>query len=241
MQRSGSTLVEQILASHSAIEGTAELNELIAIGQQLAESARALGISLDRQLERMSADEIRAIGESYVERTRAYRIEGKPFFTDKMPNNWIYGALIRLALPNARIIDVRRHPLACGFSNWKQFYAKGCNHSYSLETMGLHYADYVRMMRHIDAVQPGAVHRIIYENLLDDLDGELRRLLDYLSLPFEESCLSFYSTERAVRTISAEQVRQPINRKGLDQWRPYERWLGPLKSALGDVLEDWAS
>jgi hypothetical protein len=156
-----------------------------------------------------------------------------------MPANWLYVGVIRLALPNAKIIDVRRHPLDCCFSNWKQLYGKGLEHSYSMENMGRYYADYVRLMRLVDRADPGKIHRVIYERLVDDVEGEVRKLLDYLELPFDEACLDFHSNERSVRTISAEQVRKPINRSGLDQWRPYEQWLGPLKAALGPTLEDW--
>jgi hypothetical protein len=187
----------------------------------------------------MGRDEVCALGEDYLERARVYRLTEKPSFTDKMPNNWMYVGIIRLCLPNAKIIDVRRHPLDCCFSNWKQLYGKGLEHTYSMQHMGRYYADYVRLLRHIDKVQAGLVHRVIYERLVDDVEGEVRRLLDYLGLPFDESCLNFHSNERSVRTISAEQVRQPINRKGVDQWRPYEQWLGPLKEALGTALEDW--
>ena len=147
--------------------------------------------------------------------------------------------LIRLALPNARIIDARRHPMACGFSNFKQNYASGVIFSYSQETIGHFYRDYVRFMDHIDRVQPGTVHRILNERLIDDLEGEVRRLLDFIGVPFDPACLDFHRNKRAVATPSAEQVRRPINRDGVDTWRDYERWLGPLKDALGPALERW--
>ena len=239
MQRSGSTLDEQILDSHPQIEGTAELSELPSIVREQGEIAHRRCITFAEHLRRMSGDRLRALGEEYVERTRVYRSTGKPFFTDKMPPNWMYVGVIRLILPKAKIIDVRRNPLACCFSNWKQLYGKGLEHSYSMENMGRFYADYVRLMRLMDQVQPGAIHRLIYDRLVDDLDGEARRLLDYLGLAFDEACLNFHANERSVRTISAEQVRRPINRQGLDQWRPYEQWLAPLKEALGSTLEDW--
>jgi hypothetical protein len=156
-----------------------------------------------------------------------------------MPPNWMYVGIIRLFLPNAKIIDVRRHPLACCFSNWKQLYGKGLEHTYSMENMGRYYADYVRLLRRVDTVQPGKIHRVIYDRLVDNVEGEVRGLLDYLGLEFDEACLNFHANERSVRTISAEQVRRPINREGLDPWRPYEQWLGPLKDALGSALEDW--
>jgi Flp pilus assembly protein TadD len=239
MQRSGSTLVEQILDSHPQIEGTAELTDLPTIVREQGEIAHRRGISFTEHLSRMSPEEMRALGQDYLERASVYRLTDKPFFTDKMPANWIYVGVIRLILPNARVVDVRRHPLACCFANWKQLYGRGLEHTYSMENMGLYYADYVRLLRLIDHVQPGKVHRVIYERLVDDVEGEVRRLLDYLGLPFDEACLNFHSNERSVRTISAEQVRRPINREGLDQWRPYEQWLGPLKDALGTALEDW--
>ena len=239
MQRSGSTLVEQILDSHPAIEGTAELPDFLAIVREQGEIAHRRDINFNEHLRRMSSDELNALGAQYIERTRAYRVTDKPHFTDKMPANWLYVGVIRLALPNAKIIDVRRHPLDCCFSNWKQLYGKGLEHSYSMENMGRYYADYVRLMRLVDRADPGKIHRVIYERLVDDVEGEVRKLLDYLELPFDEACLDFHSNERSVRTISAEQVRKPINRSGLDQWRPYEQWLGPLKAALGPTLEDW--
>ena len=239
MQRSGSTLVEQILDSHPEIEGTAELTEFPTIVREQGDIAHRRGITFSEHLRRMSPEELRALGEEYLKRARVYRLTEKPHFTDKMPANWMYVGVIRLALPNARIIDVRRHPLACCFSNWKQLYGKGLEHTYSMEHMGRYYADYVRLLRLLDAVQPDKIHRVIYERLVDDLEGEVRRLLDYLGLRFDEACLNFHSSQRSVRTISAEQVRRPINREGLDQWRPYEQWLDPLKQALGPVLEDW--
>jgi len=239
MQRSGSTLVEQILDSHPQIEGTAELSEFPTLIREQGDIAHRRGISFSEHLRRMSADDMRALGEDYIKRASVYRQTAKPFFTDKMPPNWLYVGAIRLFLPNARIVDVRRHPLACCFANWKQLYGSGLEHTYSMENMGRYYADYVRLMRLMDKVQPGKIHRVIYERLVDDVEGEVQRLLDYLGLPFDEACLAFHSNERSVRTISAEQVRRPINRDGLDQWRPYEQWLGPLKQALGPALEDW--
>ena len=239
LQRSGSTLVEQILDSHPQIEGTAELTELPTIIREHSDIAHRQGLSFEDYLRRMSAGDLKALGEDYIERTRVYRLTDKPFFTDKMPVNWLYVGIIRLVLPNARIVDVRRHPLACCFANWKQLYGKGLEHTYSMEHMGRYYADYVRLLRTVDEAQPGRIHRVIYERMVDDTEGEVRRLLDYLGLPFDEACLNFHSNERSVRTISAEQVRRPINREGLDRWKPYEQWLGPLKGALGSALETW--
>jgi tetratricopeptide (TPR) repeat protein len=239
MQRSGSTLIEQILDSHPMIEGTAELTELPTIIREQGEIANRRGISFNEHLRRMTPDDLHALGQEYLRRSRTYRLTDKPFFTDKMPTNWLYAGIIRLILPDAKIVDVRRHPLDCCFANWKQLYGKGLEHTYSMEAMGRYYADYVRLLRLMERVQPGKIHRVIYERVVDDLEGEVRHLLDYLGLPFDEACLDFHSNERSVRTISAEQVRRPINRRGLDRWKPYEKWLGPLKDALGPALEDW--
>ena len=237
LPRAGSTLVEQILSSHSQVEGTMELPDVAAIIQGLTrrgeveEAARYPEVvaSLDR-------DELRALGEQYLARTRIQRKRGTPFFIDKMPNNWAYVGLIALMLPNAKIIDARRHPLSCCFSAYKQHFARGQHFSYSLEDLGRYYRDYVTLMAHFDAVLPGRVHRVVYERMVDDTETEVRRLLGYCGLPFEESCLRFYENDRAVRTASSEQVRQPIFRDSVEQWRNYERWLGPLVSALGPVL-----
>ena len=239
MQRSGSTLIEQILDSHPLIEGTAELTELPTIIREQGEIANRRGISFNEHLRRMTPVDLHALGQDYLRRSRTYRLTDKPFFTDKMPTNWLYAGIIRLILPDAKIVDVRRNPLDCCFANWKQLYGKGLEHTYSMEGMGRYYADYVRLLRLMERVQPGKIHRVIYERVVDDLEGEVRHLLDYLGLPFDEACLDFHSNERSVRTISAEQVRRPINRRGLDRWKPYEKWLGPLKDALGPALEDW--
>jgi hypothetical protein len=153
-----------------------------------------------------------------------------------MPNNCLYVGLIHLILPNARIIDVRRHPLGCCFSCFKQHFARGQSYTYGLEDIGRYYRDYVELMAHVDAVLPGRVYRVFYERLIEDTEAEVRRLLAYCDLPFEQGCLKFYENERAVRTASSEQVRQPIFREGLEQWRHYEPWLDPLKAALGPVL-----
>lgn len=245
MPRSGSTLVEQILASHPQIEGTAELPDIIILARELEQAigtfseqtwVRYPGILAD-----LSADELERLGNVYLERTRVQRRTDRPFFTDKMPNNWLHVGLIRMILPRAKVIDIRRNPLACGFSNFKQHYARGQEFSYDLDHFGQYYRDYVRLMRHFDEVSPGFVHRVIYEQLVEDPAGEVTKLLEFLELPFDEACLRFYETKRDVRTASAEQVRQPINSKGLDQWRRFERWLGPLKRALGPVLKDWES
>ena len=181
----------------------------------------------------------RALGEGYIASTRLQRKLGRPFFIDKMPNNFQFVGLISLILPNARIIDARRHPLATCFSAFKQHFAQGQAFSYDLADLGGYYRDYVELMAHFGRVLPGRVCRVIYEDLIEDTEGEVRRMLDHLGLPFEPACLTFYDTDRAVRTVSSEQVRRPIFRDGLDQWRNYEPWLGPLKDALGPALEGW--
>jgi tetratricopeptide (TPR) repeat protein len=238
LPRAGSTLIEQILASHSMIEGTMELPNIPAIAKELFDIGRNTGAAgYTEVLARCSAEECRAMGERYLADTRIQRRSGAPFFIDKMPNNFAHVELIRLALPRAKIIDARRHPLGCCFSGFKQHFARGQNFTYSLPEIGAYYHDYVELMAHYDAVQPGRVHRVIYESMVADTETEVRRLLDYCDLPFEESCLRFYDNERAVRTASAQQVRQPIFTAGVDHWRHFEPWLGPLKEALGPVLD----
>ena len=237
MPRAGSTLVEQILSSHSAIEGTNELPEMITMARELRSLAESddAGAYAD-VLAGMNPEALRELGEQYLERTRVHRKTDSPHFIDKMPNNFLHLAMIRLALPNAKIIDARRHPMACCFSNFKQHYARGQRFSYGLTDVGFFYAEYVGLMAHFDAVQPAQIHRVFYERLVEDTETEVRRLFDYLELPFEAACLRFFENERPVRTASSEQVRQPIYRDGVDQWRHFEPWLDPLKAALGPVL-----
>ena len=238
LPRAGSTLLEQILASHSAVEGTMELPDVISLARTLAaQSTEAEESKYPAMLTQLSAAEARALGEQYLSKTRIQRRTSAPFFIDKMPNNFAHLGLIQLMLPNAKIIDARRHPLGCCFSAFKQHFARGQHFSYSLEDVGRYYRDYVELMAHYDAVLPGRVHRVIYEQLVDDTEAEIRRLLQYCGLPFEEQCLRFYEKERTVRTASSEQVRQPIFRGAVDHWRHYEPWLDPLKSALGPVLD----
>ena len=238
MPRAGSTLLEQILASHSAVEGTSELFEMQSMARDLrAESGPEEAAAYAEVLARKSSEELRMLGEQYLERTRIQRKTGRPYFIDKMPNNFLHVGMIHALLPNAKIIDARRHPLACCFSNFKQLYARGQLFSYDLADMGRFYRDYVDLMAHFDEVLPGRVHRVIYERMVEDTESEVRRLLDYCGLPFEPGCLRFFENERPVRTASSEQVRQPIYRDGVDHWRHYEEWLGPLKAALGPVLD----
>ena len=236
LHRSGSTLVEQILASHPEIEGTAELTVVNTIVSRMR---RLSGRGLGEMMANLTRSDVEEMGESYLELTRPFRHTSKVYFVDKMPGNWLNLPFIRLALPNARLVDARRFPMACGFSNFKQNYGVGVTFSYSLKGIGDFYRDYWRFMRHFDAVQPGAVHRILNERLIEDPEGEVRRLLEYIGVPFAESCLEFHSNRRAVRTPSAEQVRRPINRDGVDSWRHYEPWLGELQDALGPALGDW--
>nr|WP_315477833.1 sulfotransferase [uncultured Sphingorhabdus sp.] len=236
MPRAGSTLIEQILASHSMVEGTMELPDIPAMALREGHDADWIDA-----LAGFSAEDLERLGAEFMERTRIQRKTDKPFFIDKLPNNWNYLAFIRLILPNAKIIDARRHPLDCCFSNYRQHFAKGQAFSYDLAHLGQYYADYVRLMAHFDAVAPGSVCRVIHEQLLESPEGEIRSLLEFLGLPFEESCLNFHQNKRAVRTASSEQVRRPINRDGVDQWKPYAAHLEPLKHALGAYWKTYPS
>ena len=242
LPRAGSTLLEQILASHSQVEGTMELYDLLSLAygtpaasQDAPDAERQA--EYPRALASLSGEQLTCLGAQYLERTRVQRKSGAPFFIDKMPNNMLHVGFIHLVLPNARIIDARRHPLGCCFSVFKQHFARGQHFSYTLEDVGRYYRDYVELMAHFDKVLPGRIHRVLYERLIDDPEAEIRRLLAYCGLPFEPQCLRFHENTRAVRTPSSEQVRRPIFREGLDQWRNYEPWLSPLKEALGPVLE----
>lgn len=239
LPRAGSTLLEQILSSHSQVEGTMELPNLPRLARSISRSGEESDRNYHATLPQLGPDEIRAYARRYLDETRVVRRTGRPLFLDKLPNNFFYVGLIHLLFPNARVIDARRHPLACGFSCFKQHFARGQSFAYSLDDLGRYYRDYVGLMQHYDRVLPGRVHRVIYEQIVASLEAEVRRLLEYCGLPFEEQCLRFYENERAVRTPSAEQVRRPIYREGLDQWRHYEPWLGPLEQALGPVLESY--
>jgi hypothetical protein len=231
LPRAGSTLLEQILASHSQVDGTLELPNILALAHQLR--GREAGQSLyPANLWDLTADQLAKFGADFIESTSIHR-QGAPFFIDKMPNNFRHIGLIRLILPNAKIIDARRDPLDCCWSGFKQLFAEGQEFTYGLTEIGRYYADYVDLMEHWDAVLPGKVLRVQHEDVLDDLEGQTRRMLDFLDLPFEQACLEFYNTDRAVRTASSEQVRQPINRKGQGAWKRFEPWLGDLREALG--------
>ncbi|MGN6707371.1 MAG: tetratricopeptide repeat-containing sulfotransferase family protein [Rhodanobacter sp.] len=238
LPRAGSTLIEQILSSHSQVEGTMELPEVASISRSLRRQGEGETPYHDA-LAALDADALRALGEHYLAHTRIQRKTSAPLFIDKMPNNFMHVGLIHLMLPNARIIDARRHPLACCFSAFKQHFARGQSFSYDLEDVGRYYHDYVRLMAHFDTVLPGRIHRVFYERMVADTEGEVRRLLEYCGLPFEEACLRFFENPRPVHTASSEQVRRPIYREGVDHWRRFAPWLGPLEHALGPVLESY--
>jgi tetratricopeptide (TPR) repeat protein len=236
LPRSGSTLLEQILASHSRVEGTHELADVTRMVVEL--QGRDWQLANPRYpavLAQMTAEDFRRLGEKYLRDTRSYR-SGKAHFIDKMPNNFRHVGLIHLILPNAKIIDARREPMACCFGNLKQLFAHGQEFAYGIEDIARYYRTYLELMRHWDAVLPGRVLRVQYEDVVADLEGNVRRLLDHCGLEFEPACVQFYKTERSVRTASSEQVRQPIYREALEQWRHFEPWLGPLREALGDAV-----
>lgn len=240
LPRSGSTLIEQILSSHSQVEGTMELPEVTSITRKLrAQGDADSAMPYHDVLASLDGDALRELGERYLAHTRIQRKTAAPLFIDKMPNNFMHVGLIQLMLPNAKIIDARRHPMACCFSGFKQHFARGQSFSYSLEDMARYYRDYVALMAHFDAVLPGRIHRVVYERMVEDTEGEVRRLLDYCGLPYEASCLRFFENARAVRTASSEQVRQPIYREGVDHWQHFAPWLVPLQLALGELLESY--
>lgn len=237
LPRAGSTLLEQIIASHNQVDGTHELSNILSLAHKLRGRGRATGQSkYPAILHDLTAEQLEAMGRQFIEDTRIHR--GKaPFFIDKMPNNFRHIGLISLILPNAKIIDARRHPMACCFSGFKQHFAEGQEFTYGLEQIGAYYRDYVDLMDHWDTVLPAQILRVQYEDVVADTETQVRRVLDYLDLPFEQACVDFHKTKRSVRTASSEQVRQPIFKSGLEQWRNYEPWLDPLKDALGPVLK----
>ena len=241
LPRAGSTLLEQILASHSLVEGTQELADVprmvLALQDRVPDldNPRYPGV-----LAGMKAQDFLELGEKYLADTRVYRTD-KPFFIDKMPNNFRHIGLIHLMLPNAKIIDARREPMACCFGNLKQLFANGQEFTYSIQDIARYYRTYLDLMQHWDTVLPGRVLRVEHESVVDDLEGNVRRILNFCGLDFEPACVEFHKTARSVRTASSEQVRQPIFREGLDQWRHYEPWLLPLKDALGDAQFRWRS
>ncbi|MEH6910086.1 MAG: sulfotransferase [Oceanicoccus sp.] len=237
LPRSGSTMLEQILSSHSQVDGTLELPNILAMAQKLRRRGKKEAEkSYPQILEDLSADELKSLGEQFISDTAIHR-KGALFFIDKMPNNFRHIGLIKLILPNAKIIDARRHPMACCFSNYKQLFAEGQEFSYSLSDMGQYYTDYVKLMKHWDEVLPGQILRVNYEQVVDDLEGQVRRVLDFCGLPFESACLSFHETKRSVRTASSEQVRQPIFKTGLEQWKNYSAQLSALEHQLADIID----
>lgn len=231
MPRAGSTLVEQILSSHSLVEGTSELPDIPAIAAAIGDYP-AGAAALD-------ADQRREAGHDYLRRSAVQRRTGRPYFVDKMPNNWFFAPFIHFILPNAKIVDARRHPLSCCFSNFRQHFARGQDFTYNFNDLGRYYSAYVKLMAHMDRAIPGRVHRVIYERMVDDTEAEIRALLTYCGLEFEPQVLEFYKTERAVRTPSAEQVRRPIYREATAEWQPYDKFLEPLRRALGPVLDEY--
>jgi tetratricopeptide (TPR) repeat protein len=240
LPRSGSTLVEQILASHPAIEGTQELPDIQRIVLELQGREHDYdNPAYPGSLADLKPEQCRELGERYLAQTRAQRALGRPFFIDKMPNNFRHIGLIHLILPNAKIIDTRRDPMSCCFSNLKQLFAQGQEFTYSPEDIARYYRTYLDLMRHWDAALPGRVLRVIHEDVIEDLETQVHRLLDHCGLPFDPACVNFHQNRRAVRTPSSEQVRRPIFREGMDQWRAFEPFLDDLKAHLGPALVDW--
>ncbi len=239
LPRAGSTLLEQILASHSQVDGTLELPNILSLSHRLRGRKRAGEDALyPKNLFDMTAKQLDEFGQDYIDNTKIHR-KGAPFFTDKMPNNFRHIGLINLILPNAKIIDARRDPMSCCFSGFKQLFAEGQEFTYGLEQIGRYYKDYVELMAHWDSVLPGKILRVQYEEVVGDLETQVRRILGHCGLPFEQACVDFHKTKREVRTASSEQVRQPINTKGLAQWKHFEPYLGELKDALGDSFETY--
>ena len=233
LPRSGSTLIEQILSSHSLVEGTTELQNIIALSRKIANKKDSKSKSeYPSALYKTDKQEFKKMGAAYIENTLDQRVTDKPYFIDKMPNNFVHIGLIHLILPNAKIIDARRNPMDCCFSCYKQLFGSGQGFTYSQNRIGNYYLDYIKIMNHWDKVLPGKVHRVIYENMIEDTENEIRRLLHYCGLDFEDNCLNFYKTKRTVRTPSSEQVRQPIYKKGIGHWKNFEPWLTDLKKTL---------
>lgn len=227
LPRAGSTLLEQILASHSMVDGTMELHNILGLASKL----RGQNSQYPANLHNIDSSFFRRFGEQFIQETRVYRANA-PYFIDKMPNNFMHIGLIKLILPNAKVIDARRHPMACCFSGFKQLFGEGQEFSYGLESMGRYYKTYVELMAHWDTVLPGFVLRVQHEEVIDDLEGQVRRILDFCGLPFEANCLDFHRTERSIKTPSSEQVRQPIYRSGMTQWQNFESQLQPLAALL---------
>ncbi len=240
LPRSGSTLIEQILASHTQVEGTQELNEIGRYVSELCGADAYCGLPVDPQaVQQLTAADAKALGERFLSDTQTYRRLGRPFFIYKMPNNFWHIGLIHLILPGSTIIDVRREPMACCFSNLKQLFGTtNQEFTYGVNDIASYYRTYLDVMRHWDEILPGRVLKVRYEDVVEDLEGIARKMLEHIGLPFEPACLAFHRTRRSVRTPSSEQVRQPIGRDGLTQWRHYAPWLAPLREALGDALTE---
>ena len=239
LQRSGSTLIEQILASHPLIEGTSELPIMPQVLQFIYEEAGVPRASPLDQLSRLDGDRLNQLGQLYLDRAATYRRSDLPYFTDKLPLNWSNIGIIRLILPNATIIDARRHPMAVGFSNYKQHYDAGSFYTNRLETIGRYYREYLRLMTYFEQVDPGSMYRAVNESLIKDFEPQVRLLLNHIGVRFDGACLDFHRNKRAVATPSAEQVRRPISREGVDQWRAFKPWLRELERALGPALDGW--
>jgi len=236
LPRAGSTLLEQIVASHSQVDGTQELGNILSLAHKLRGRGRTKENSqYPKEIDKIPTEKLAEFGRKFIEDTRIHR-QNAPYFIDKMPNNFRHIGLISLILPNAKIIDARRHPMACCFSGFKQHFAEGQEFTYGLEQIGKYYRDYVKVMEHWDEVLPGKVLRVEYEDVVADTETQVRRILTYLELPFEQACVDFHKSKRSVRTPSSEQVRQPIFKSGLEQWRNFEPWLDPLKEALGPEI-----
>ncbi|OFC70063.1 tetratricopeptide repeat-containing sulfotransferase family protein [Alteromonas confluentis] len=227
LPRAGSTLLEQILASHSMVDGTMELHDILGIASGLSQQQKAY----PHNLTDLTDEQCAKLGEQYIQQTQAYR-QGAPFFIDKMPNNFVHIGLIKRILPKAKIIDARRDPMACCFSGFKQLFADGQEFSYALEDIGRYYRAYEKLMAHWQSVLPGQILTVQHENVINDLEGEVKRILDFCGLPFEQACVDFYQTKRVIKTPSSEQVRQPIYRSGMTQWEGFSEYLSPLKQAL---------
>ena len=236
LPRAGSTLIEQILASHSMIDGTLELPNILSIAQSLrGDDVYGKEGNYPKSMRSLTLEQRESLGKGYIEDTRMHRKDA-PMFTDKMPNNFRHIGLIHLIMPNAKIIDARRYSLDCCFSMFKQLFAQGQEFSYGLAEAGSYYKSYVKLMNHWDKVLPGKILRVNNEDIIDDLEGQVKRMLDYLEIPFEEECITFYETDRSVRTASSEQVRRPINKEGQKRWKPYSKHLKPLVDSLGAEL-----
>ncbi|MDA9131265.1 sulfotransferase [Gammaproteobacteria bacterium] len=235
LPRSGSTLIEQILSSHSLIEGTTELQNIIALSRKIGEvdgKNRDSESNYPKKLESIRTKVFKEMGDAYIQNTQSQRIKNTPFFIDKMPNNFIHIGLIQLILPNAKIIDARRNPMDCSFSCYKQLFGSGQGFTYSLNRISNYYLDYLEIMDHWDEALPGKIHRVQYEDMINNTEDEIRKLLDYCGVNFEKDCLNFFNNKRAVRTPSSEQVRQPIYNSSVKHWKNFEPYLGDLKEVF---------